>query len=376
MKKRTFACEVLTPLFLGGADVKSPEFRAPSIRGVMRYWYRALLGGTTASSQDLLHKNESALFGSVENGGALATQLRALGASQPVSYQKSPPVYDNAGKPHPTGKDYLFWSVALAGRPYIAPGEKFDFILKSTLDSSAIMHGEMAFWLLCNLGAVGARANRGAGSFQAVSDDAVLSFTPPGTINDLKEQLERGIAFCWENLGKSWMQFGSNPPDFDVIHPDYCRISIVADQVNGWETYNDALNAIGGHFVNYRTHTNPLGKSDHDAVLDWVKQNGKIKPILKRPVFGLPLAVRYKSGLQDEIRSGESDRRGSPLHIHITRLKTGCYVGVLTLFKSRFLPSGVNLKLKNRNWETPPPPDYSVIEGFMDAFPVKPRVTL
>jgi CRISPR-associated protein Cmr1 len=40
----TFTCEVLTPLFLNGADGRTPELRAPSIKGALRFWWRALHG--------------------------------------------------------------------------------------------------------------------------------------------------------------------------------------------------------------------------------------------------------------------------------------------------------------------------------------------
>lgn len=38
--------EIVTPLFLGGANPRgAPELRAASVRGVLRFWLRALLGG-------------------------------------------------------------------------------------------------------------------------------------------------------------------------------------------------------------------------------------------------------------------------------------------------------------------------------------------
>lgn len=37
-----FECETVTPMFLTGADSKKPEFRAPSIKGLMRFWWRAI----------------------------------------------------------------------------------------------------------------------------------------------------------------------------------------------------------------------------------------------------------------------------------------------------------------------------------------------
>lgn len=36
-KKIIFECEVVTPMFLAGADGKTPELRAPSIKGAIRF---------------------------------------------------------------------------------------------------------------------------------------------------------------------------------------------------------------------------------------------------------------------------------------------------------------------------------------------------
>lgn len=38
--------QTVTPLFLGGANPdEGPELRPASVRGVLRYWLRAALGG-------------------------------------------------------------------------------------------------------------------------------------------------------------------------------------------------------------------------------------------------------------------------------------------------------------------------------------------
>ncbi len=44
MKTIEFECETITPMFLAGADGKTPELRPPSIKGLMRFWWRAMNG--------------------------------------------------------------------------------------------------------------------------------------------------------------------------------------------------------------------------------------------------------------------------------------------------------------------------------------------
>ena len=56
----TFECETITPMFLRGADGRTPELRAPSIKGAMRYWWRAINGHLAPNE---LLAMESAIFG-------------------------------------------------------------------------------------------------------------------------------------------------------------------------------------------------------------------------------------------------------------------------------------------------------------------------
>ncbi len=389
MLQHTFECEVLTPLFLGGAEARGkPELRAPSLRGAMRYWYRALLGGAVSPALASLHEAESELFGKAEAGGALVTRLRVM-EQQQKPYEKDRAIPTRQGDFRPTGKDYLLWSMSSTGKPgtrrfqpprqYIEPGSRFEFTLNAKLDEDVLKKGEIAFWLLANLGAVGARANRGAGSFQATSGSAAIPFRIAASIENLQAYLHSGISACLEQAGGEWRAFSNDEQaEFDILHPDFCEIFIVADNPQGWQDYRAALDGLGNRFRDFRTHLHPkgIGKSDHDAVLRWFERGGK-GPQLRRPVFGLPIPFRYsQGGPADVIVHEEGDRRGSPLHMRLTRLSNGHYVGVLTLFKSRFLSDKTQLKLQERKWTAPPPPDFEVIQDFIKTFPIHEGVTL
>jgi len=41
VKKVTFECEVITPMFMAGADGRKPELRPSEFKGMMRFWWRA-----------------------------------------------------------------------------------------------------------------------------------------------------------------------------------------------------------------------------------------------------------------------------------------------------------------------------------------------
>lgn len=66
METITFECELITPMFMYGADGKKPELRPPSIKGAMRFWWRAMNGHLPI---DELREKEAAIFGGSEGDG-------------------------------------------------------------------------------------------------------------------------------------------------------------------------------------------------------------------------------------------------------------------------------------------------------------------
>lgn len=73
MTAELYEFEFLTPCFCGGADPARAELRAPSIRGRLRWWFRAL-GGS--------REDEEKVFGSVGGGrtspGASSLAVRVV----------------------------------------------------------------------------------------------------------------------------------------------------------------------------------------------------------------------------------------------------------------------------------------------------------
>lgn len=391
-----FSCEVITPLFVGGSDPRTnPELRSPSLRGAIRYWYRALLGGCSSvplNSSDIMNA-EQRVFGSTNSGSPVSVLVHGENGAKPIRFQKDRAQRTSDGGYLPSGKDYLLWSMAESGRPgtprhlpsreYIPPGSKFRITLQAKLDSDPLKKANAALWLLANLGALGARANRGAGSFLVVPTqvEEVLPFTVSHSIDELQKHLKIGLDQCLSLIGgqnSKWREFDSELSPFDILSPTSSEIWIVADKQTGWDMPMDALNGIGSRFLDYRSYRNKngIGKADHDTILNWMEKREKT-PTIQRAVFGLPIPFRYsEGGPSDVIQSEISDRRASPLKIRITRLATGKYVGVMVLFKSQFLKPGTNLKLQVRKWKAPPPSDYSVIENFMRSFPIGKKVPL
>ncbi len=63
MQTITFTCETITPMFLSGADQNIPELRPPSIKGALRFWWRAMNGHLDLKT---LKEQEALIFGGTE----------------------------------------------------------------------------------------------------------------------------------------------------------------------------------------------------------------------------------------------------------------------------------------------------------------------
>ncbi len=70
MQKLTATYRIVTPLFLGGADQKATDIRPPSVKGALRFWWRALNWGrirsecqNDADALCELNQHEADLFG-------------------------------------------------------------------------------------------------------------------------------------------------------------------------------------------------------------------------------------------------------------------------------------------------------------------------
>lgn len=74
MAIQTFKLTTISPMFLNGADTRSPEVRAASVRGHLRYWFRAIEGARTTTLKEVAEA-ESAVFGSVNYGSMVTVRL-------------------------------------------------------------------------------------------------------------------------------------------------------------------------------------------------------------------------------------------------------------------------------------------------------------
>ena len=185
--------EVITPCFCVGADQSKAEIRAPSIRGELRWWFRAL-GGT--------REQEGSLFGSVDPARASKVIVRVTDLK----------LKNNKGLKSVTTKQQFF----ISDRPklnqdtvMIGDGSTFtlQILLKSSDSSESLLN--LAVRCFLTFGSLGLRSNRGLGAIQKIAlsknefEDLVVelsrrnidiySFEPETTAYGALAQLEANI---------------------------------------------------------------------------------------------------------------------------------------------------------------------------------------
>ena len=333
MQEVTFEVETITPLFLAGADQATAELRAPSFRGEMRYWLRALVGGLVGTGPEGLktvRDAETEVFGATDRGSAVRVRVSQPSA-KPLQFTEN--ISKPGGGQRATGKGYLLWSMRLKRPPryYFAPNTHFQIYL-STDDTGIIKHkkGVAALWLLTYLGGVGSRSRRCAGSFTAAlreGDAYEFPFNIPADVESLKGQLEQGILAARSLYTTT--QSTVSDASLDILSRKACRIWILQHE-HPWGTPEEAMRVIGESLQNYRSTV----------------------PIIKRKVFGFPL-----KGVK-----GRVERRASPLLLRVAELQGNKYVGIAVLFKTRY--SDI------------PPGDYEIIETWTNEFRGKKEVQL
>jgi len=153
--------EVLTPCFCAGANQFKPEIRSPSIRGELRWWFRAL-GGT--------RNEESQVFGSIEakdKNGQKQTENRASALKIRCSEAKKGE-YEERSIPSNI-RFFLKSRLDKTQNCFIPGGQKFHLQIIDTKKASENILTDLSIDAFTRLGALGLRSNRGCGALQTAS---------------------------------------------------------------------------------------------------------------------------------------------------------------------------------------------------------------
>lgn len=162
MESLSFQCKTISPMLLSGADGRSPEFRPASLKGVLRFWWRASQGHLDLKT---LSEHEALLFGGTQNNGRKSPLF--LKSASPFLRQSSHVMASpTPHKKRPNGKPFQL--------PSFDKNQPFgiQFYLRNSADwKESPFQADLAlyrrvFFLVSLLGGLGKRSRRGFGAFQ------------------------------------------------------------------------------------------------------------------------------------------------------------------------------------------------------------------
>jgi len=208
-------CEIVTPMFLAGSFTSEPELRPPSLKGIMRYWWRAVNG--TLPLKDLKEK-ESNIFGaSNEQIGKSKFNIRI----------QSKRLYAHGYNPIPY-KRFQFEG--------FDPGQEISIALTSYHEVSKL---EDILKLSLILGGLGRRTRRGFGSLKFSDQELELE-----NILELINRVGSG-QYCIDNNRITL----KNKPSFAVNNP-YLLEVLVGNVYPSWEKLLDRVAQASHNYCN------------------------------------------------------------------------------------------------------------------------------
>lgn len=371
---------VLTPLFMSGSDKFKAELRVPSIKGVLRFWWRALALGRLGSVKKV-QEDESRIFGSAGDDIGQARIHLKLKLPNGIDQYKDLILKYADGQPVGPGARYLGYGV-VESVPNKKRNTKQGQILRSCLkypfdgnlsilirngtsidDINSVVSAMIAMGLL---GGLGSRSRKGYGSFnlrEMKLGDNVL-FRMPKDVEDLGLKIK---SLLKDNNTYNIKAFSDLPPY--TAYSNRTRVDIIGKGSDSLQL----LNSVGEAMQMYRSWgRNGMvnGKAsernfrdDHDLARDAITKTVANHP--RRAVFGLPHNYYFSSySSKIDVKPSRLERRASPLFIHIQELDNGQYAAVTTIMPADFLPKGEKIRVGNS--VVPEHVDYHVIEDFLN----------
>ncbi|HWR29216.1 MAG TPA: type III-B CRISPR module RAMP protein Cmr1 [Negativicutes bacterium] len=318
----TFTCEIITPMFIAGTDSFTPELRAPSIKGALRFWWRAMHGDMAVAALKL---EESRIFGGGGDHGMRSNVVIAVNHRH-VDIQRN----EQIGIGQQSGIGYLLYSsMFMQKRDCIRPGSRFT-ISFSSYSLESLETTVKAFACLVYFGGLGSRSRRGGGSLFVEAWDGTA-----------KEHLE--------NVLKVFNTTGIDTSEKLKVHiENHIRPFLGSSPAIG--SYS-ALNGASLYVLKPKTDWK---KALEEIGLKFKTVRNRIQSdIGGTPNFGIP--IRHKSGLmmiagityQDrnsEWKAKESsDRRASPLIIKLIKTNDQCFFPIALHLQGELLKDSVKI---------------------------------
>jgi len=318
MKSMKFTLDMITPGLCGGADpVSQAEIRPPSIRGQLRWWFRALGGFASLYSQSV-YQQEAEIFGSVAEkiGRASILQVRTR-LTRPVQTMMKNAADLNANMNSPKG--YLLFPLRDRKRKMFTSTDLPSFELHISWRGKDRLFDDILalITMFGSLGALGSRSRRGFGALAFQPGEQPMSLTGA--------------------LARFGNPKGIHIREQTVLYSDHDEaLDALSQWLKGWRSHGRTPNLSKGPGIEYAKH-------DHDSGL-----GKRINGETFRPAIGLPIVQFYSSTRTRVNWDYEAKGRfASPVILRPYRLPDGKYKALVIFAEAHKWPKDKKVYLSN-----------------------------
>jgi len=329
--------ETITPLFGGGYKTREYDelipVRAPTVRGHLRFWWRAT-AGAQYSSVDELYQAECDLWGGASTAnqarvGKVAVRVKILSAGKRKSYREIAP--RATPKEGPLHGFFLFPLQAIKSEnlPEAKGLEGVRFRLCLQYDSRLTdqqrkeVEAAVKAWLV--FGGIGARTRRGCGALKA--RDAAWQL--PNDPNQREEFIKRLLfhqgdnhAYDYPTLVGATVLIGQPQADPMTVWKELGRF---------WARFRK------GHFPSDYKPMVGSKWNDYRQVLCKLSSNlGRALPLAK-PYLGLPIVYQEfrDACFHGSIEPAQSGRMASPVILKPVALDNGGFAPLILVMRTK-----------------------------------------
>lgn len=323
MDKIEITFKIITPMFMGGAS-SEPELRAPSIKGALRFWYRA----TTLNYQ----QHETRIFGGSNKNEGQAKFLLRIEKPKITSSKQL--------------RQFRSLTYGVTDRSHIPEKGTFSIklLLKPNISPEDTLGIKRALWAFIMFGGLGSRSRKGLGSLAVDSFhgmDDMPSLTPE--ISELNKCINTFLSnhvtyntsslpeyTCWSNQSRCVISGEDNVSSINTL-------TWLSNKVH------ELRSTQGSNIFNWP-------KADCDKMRSFSENGSQPRPPPLRAAFGLPHNY-YFSDLNNRnvdmnyMEGDKKGRRASPLFFKVyEKNDKACLIAIF--LPARLIPENRTVRIE------------------------------
>jgi CRISPR-associated protein Cmr1 len=399
-----FSIRFVTPAFLDDpatrpgpapAGTTMVPFPVASLRGVLRYWLRAVIGAHVGNNLAQLSAVESAVFGNATGREGIPSPLRLRARERVPLTGDTPgwlppaaavePRLDGSNVGYLLGQSLYDTGSGRLRRRCVPPDTAVDLAAASPhSDPDAALLFQAALWCLHTYGGLGARTRRGFGTIHVNPprlasdfDTDLFDHTEDDNLPRIIEQTGAATRAVWHRLSAGGhLVFMGGTPRYPAFVADRYRQS--DEPLDDANNLSEALALTGHQLREHRLDDESVTEEYRTLIAPYLNGDPVPATPFRLGAFGLPVPFSDSHGPNGTRRTAIVNttiqrvptRRASPLWLRIYTDSGAWYLRSLA-FLSEWLPGTPQLMVTSKTRPTPKsltPPSQAEVEAELHGW--------